>query len=144
MIFILKLVEDGPLDSNLKVGDIVSVYRDSQEGSIGSSEKAFNKVAVKFPDPTNAVGGAFPDSYIDNTLIPELMSSEYVPGPSASENQKRRERSFFVPGVRDRFSPDELETLKTAALADGDTAFGGTVSSGVVSGLFTFNDAVRK
>lgn len=139
----IKPVDDGPLDFNLKAGDIVKVYLDGE--SIGNQEKK-SWLVVAFNYPTNQAGNEFPTGYMED-LQADMMKEEYQAGSTPESNEVRRARRYSIPNWALLFSGDELETIRdaTALLPDGDTDTpGGTVTSGVVSGLFTFADIVRK
>lgn len=138
----IKPVDDGPLDFNLKAGDIVKMYLDADP--IGNQEKK-SWLVVAFPDPLNSAGNPFPPSYID-LVVADMQREEYQVGQTPDANELRRARRYSIPSFRQKFSPAELVIIDdgTQQLPDGETAFGGTVLAGVVSGLFTFGDIVRK
>ncbi len=144
MILMLQPIDEGPLDTNRKSGDIVAAYDDSWEPSIGGQEKK-SWLAVKVPNPTHPNGNPFPQAVLDQTRA-QLIAQEYEPGPTPEANQIRRERKHSIPFFRQKFSGDELIIIGDAnqVLPDGTTANGGTVANGVVSGLFAFRDIVRK
>jgi len=143
MIVVIKVRDDGPLDRNLKAGDIISCYADGW--SVGGFEKKYGKVAVSITDPVNSNGAAFPDAYLADLRI-SLAEQEFEVGPTPDANRVRRERKHGVPFYRQKFSPSELAIIDagTETLPDGETSFGGTVLAGVISGLFSFTDIVRK
>lgn len=138
----IQTVDEGPLDFNRKAGDVVFAYLDGD--SIGNqTKKSWCVVAMDYP--LNSVGNEYPASYMDD-LKADMQQEEYGPGASPEANVIRRARKYSIPGWDQRFNAEELVTIRsaTAFLADGDTSQGGTVASGIVSGLFTFADIVRK
>lgn len=139
----IQPVNEGPLDFNRKAGDIVFCYLDT--GTQPGNQEKKSWLIVEFPDPTNHVGSPYPPSYLDQ-LKDDFEAAEYSAGPTPESNEIRRARKYSIPNFRQHFSPDELVAIDSAAavLADGETSQGGTVVSGVVSGLFTFDDIVRK
>lgn len=145
MILIVKVRDDGPLDINLKAGDIISAYPDSFESSIGNLEKRAGKFAVKVTDPLNSNGSPYPDTYLAQ-MRAALVDQEFAPGPTPDANRIRRERQYGIPFWSQKFTADELQVIEagTSTLADGPTEFGGTVAAGVIADLFTFGDIVRK
>ena len=142
MMVAIQTVDEGPLDYNRKSGDIVFAYLAGD--SIGNQEKKSWLVAA-FDYPTNQAGSEFPAAYMLE-LKADLQGEEFATGPTPEANIIRRARKYSVPNWAQRFSAAELVTIRdaTAFLADGDTSQGGTVLAGVVSGLFTFADIVRK
>lgn len=143
MMVAVQTVDEGPLDFNRKSGDIVLVYLDS-DPTPGNQEKK-SWLITAFDYPTNQSGGEFPPAYMAQ-LKSDMMEEEYGPGPTPDANKIRRARKYSIPNWAQQFSADELVTIRdaNAFLADGDTTQGGTVLSGVVSGLFSFADIVRK
>ena len=126
--------ETGLLDDEFRDGDVLQTKLDSFEPSIGTQEKK-SWLIVKIPDPANI-----------QKFRDDFERAEYSPGPTAeSENVVRRKRIYRLPW-RNKFSAEEIAVIEdaNAMLADGNTASGGTVVSGVVSGLFTVADFVRK
>lgn len=138
----IQAVDEGPLDFNRKAGDVVKVFLDGE--SIGNQEKKSWCIAA-MNYPVNSVGNEYPASYMTQ-VKDDMLTEEYGPGSTADANVIRRARKYSIPGWEQRFSAGELVTIRDAAafLADGDTSQGGTVTSGIVSGLFAFTDIVRK
>lgn len=138
----IQTVDEGPLDFNRKSGDIVFVYLDGE--SPGNQEKK-SWLVTAFDYPKNQQGNEFPAGYMSQ-LKSDMTGEEYGPGATPDNNVIRRARKYSVPGWEQRFSAGELVTIRDAAafLADGDTSQGGSVTSGIVSGLFSFSDIVRK
>src|SRR5690606_19011031 len=132
-----------PLDFNLKAGDVVFCKLDTDPAPGTQEQKSWLWASI--PDPLNTNGQPFPAPYLA-AVKADMQREEYQPGPSPDANEIRRARRYSVPNWRQQFSPEELATIEDGAmtLADGETSFGGTVASGVVSGLFTFSDIVRK
>lgn len=143
MIILIKPVDDGPLDINLKAGDVVFAKLDSDPAPGNQEKKSY--LVLSMPDPVNAVGNPFPLSVLQGVQA-DMQREEFAPGATPEANDIRRARRYAIPHFRQRLSNDEFLIVKdaNAMLPDGPTAFGGTVLSGVVSGLFTFADIVRK
>lgn len=125
--------ETGLLDDEFKDGDILQVKPDSFEGSIGLQEKK-SFLILKVTDPPNL-----------NKVMDDLVTPEFGAGPTPDENVVRRKCRYTL-DWRLKFIAEEITTIANPAtmLADGVTAQGGTVASGVVSGLFTVQDLRRK
>lgn len=142
MLIFIKPVDDGPLDINLKAGDIVFAKDDA--APLGSSEKQSWLIA-KIDDPVDAEGTPFPPA-TQLTIRQDLQSQEYGVGPTPDTNLVRRERKHAVVNYQAKLSPAEQVIVADGnqMLPDGDTAFGGSVTDGVVSNLFTFGDISRK
>lgn len=143
MLAAIQPLDEGPLDFNRKSGDVVFAKLDTDPG-FGNQEKK-SWLAIQFPDPVNTAGNPFPTAFLEQ-MRDDMQKEEYAPGASPDANEVRRARRYSIPAWRLKFSPTELEIIDdaTQVLPDGPTAFGGTVLSGVVSGLFTFQDIVRK
>lgn len=123
----------GLLDDEFRDGDIFQTKPDSFEPSIGVQEKK-SFLIVKIPDPPNlAVVGE------------DLVRPEYAAGPSPDETVIRRQRRYRL-DWRAKFNAEEIALVESAAsvLPDGATGGGGSVTSGVVSSLFTITDFIRK
>lgn len=125
--------ETGLLDDEFKDGDILQTKPDSFESSIGLQEKK-SFLIVKVPDPPNST-----------KVMDDLVTPEYTPGPSPDENRIRRKCRYTL-DWRTKFTGSEIDVIEDAndLLDDGTTASGGTVTSGIVSGLFTLSDFARK
>lgn len=126
--------ETGLLDDEFKDGDILQTKPDSFEPSIGGQEKK-SYLIVKIPDPPNTA-----------KVMTELVRPEYSPGATPDDEHVIRRKCRFRLDWRTRFTATEIATIvdANAVLADGTTSQGGTVTSGVVSGLFTIADFSRK
>lgn len=123
----------GLLDDEYREGDVLMTKPDTFEPSIGAQEKK-SFLIVKIPDPPNYA-----------KVEADLVVPEYAPGPTPDENVIRR-RCRYRLDWRTRFTEAEIALIESAnnMLPDGATASGGTVASGVVSGLFAIGDFVRK
>ena len=123
----------GLLDGEFRDGDILQTKPDSFEPSIGIQEKK-SWLIVKIPDPPNLAA-----------VQAELVLPEYAAGPTPEENVIRRACRYTL-DWRTRLSASERAVVEDgdAMLADGTTSAGGTVVSGVVSGLFAIGDFKRK
>lgn len=126
--------ETGLLDGEFRNGDISQTKPDSFEPSIGNIEKRTNLI-IKVPDPPN-----YP------AFEQELVEPEYAAGPTTeSANVVRRKRKFRI-DWQVKFDAAEIALIESAndTLPDGVTSGGGTVTAGVVDGLFTISDIIRK
>ncbi|WP_455387613.1 hypothetical protein [Petrachloros mirabilis] len=125
--------ETGLLDNEFKDGDILLTKEDSFEASIGLQEKK-SWLIIKIPDPPNMT-----------TVAADLVLPEYAAGPTPDENVVRRKRRYRL-DWSSRFTESEIALIQNAndMLPDGTTAQGGTVAAGVVSGLFTIEQFLRK
>lgn len=143
MLIAVQPLDEGPLDFNRKSGDVVFCKLDTDPAPGTQETKSW--LWLSFPDPTNVNGGAFPPAYLAQ-VRDDMAREEYQPGATPDANEIRRARRYSVPNWRQSFSADELAVIDdaTQVLPDGSTTFGGTVASGVVSGLFTFASIVRK
>lgn len=123
----------GLLDSEYKDGDILLTKPDSFEASIGAQEKK-SYLIVKIPDPPNY-----------SAVAEDLVAPEYAPGPTPDQNVIRRACRYTL-DWRTRFTANEIAVIEDATqmLPDGATQTGGSVASGVVSGLFTIDSFRRK
>lgn len=122
----------GLLPSDNRDGDIIQARPDSFEPSIGIQEKK-SFLIIKLADPPNLAA-----------VMDELVQSKYEPGPDG-QNRVSASRKWRV-DWRTKFSAAEITTIldSTASLADGTTQAGGTVTGGVVAGLFGTRDMLRK
>lgn len=125
--------ETGVLDDEFRDGDVFKTKPDTFEASIGGIEKK-SWLIVKTPDPPNYA-----------KVESDLERPEYAQGPSPEQSVIRRKRIYRC-DWRSKFTADEIAIIEdaTATLPDGDTANGGTVTAGVVAGLFNVGDLVRK
>ncbi len=126
--------ESGLLDGEFRDGDIFQTKPDSFEASIGGQEKK-SYLIIKTPDPPNYT-----------KFASEVEAAEYAPGPTlGSENVVRNKRKYRLEW-RTKFSSSETVLIESAndTLPDGATEGGGTVTAGVVDGLFTVTDLIRK
>ena len=126
--------ETGVLDGERRDGDIMSTKLDSEEGTLGGIEKK-TSLFIKIPDPPN----------IENFRA-GIVEPEYGAAASAGEDPPVRHYRKYRIEWRTRFSAQEIALIESVAdqLPDGPTASGGDVSLGVVSGLFTYTDIIRK
>lgn len=126
--------ETGILDGELRDGDVFATKLDSEEGTIGGIEKR-TYLFIKVPDPPKI-----------ESFGKELVKPEYMPAPSGSTEPEIRYGRKYRIDWRTKFTQDEIDLIESAAdtLPDGPTFGGGTVTAGVVSGLFTVNDLIRK
>lgn len=126
--------ESGLLDAEFRDGDVFQTYLDSFEVSLGTQEKK-SWLFIKVPDPANMAA-----------VRNDFGTPEYSPGPSqGEENVIRRMRKYRL-DWRAKFTQAEIAIIEDAneTLPDGSTTNGGTVTAGVVSGLFTIQDFIRK
>lgn len=125
--------ETGLLDDEFRDGDILQTQADALEPTIGSQDKK-SYLIVKIPDPANLA-----------KVTADIVLPEYVSGPTPDANVVRRKRRYRL-DWRTKFSQEEIALIEDAndLLPDGTTAGGGTVTSGVVAGLFAITDFVRK
>jgi hypothetical protein len=126
--------ETGLLDDEFRDGDPLQTKLDSFEPSIGTSEKK-SWLIIKIPDPP-----------LTEKFMADFERAEYTPSQTqGEENIIRRKRIYRLPW-RNKFTAAEIDVIEdgNAMLPDGQTSQGGTVVSGVVSGLFTVSDFVRK
>jgi len=123
----------GLLDGEFRDSDIGQTKPDSFEPSIGVQEKK-SWLIIKIPDPPNYAA-----------VAEDLVTPEYAAGQTPDENVIRRARRYRL-DWRTQFTASEIAIIEDALqiLPDGTTQAGGTVTSGVVSGLFTINDFRRK
>jgi len=126
--------QSGILDGEFRDGDIDHAKPDSFEPSIGSQEK-LSWLIVKVPDPPNMM------AFINALEIPE-----YAPGPELDDGPPVRRRRVYRLPWRNKLSAAEvaIKEAATSNLPEGATSGGGTVVNGVVSGLFSVSDFVRK
>lgn len=124
----------GLLDDEFRDGDVLQTKPDSFEPSIGTQEKK-SFLILKVPDPPNMA-----------VVEQELVRTEYAPGESSSELNVVRRKRIYRLNWRAKFTEDEIALVASAndTLPDGSTANGGTVAAGVVSGLFTIAEFIRK
>lgn len=125
--------ETGLLDDEFRDGDVLQTQPDAFEPSIGNIEKR-TFLIIKIPDPPNIA-----------KVASDLVRQEYAPGASPEVRVVRRKRIYRL-DWRAKFTADEIAVIEDAAqaLPDGATAQGGLVTAGVVIGLFTIGDLVRK
>ena len=124
----------GILDDEMKDGDPLEVFPDSYEASLGVQDKK-SYLCLKIPDPPNyeAVAEAF-------------VQADYAPNPNVPEGVViRRMRKYWL-NWRSAFTAEEVAVIEdsSATLTDGELASGGTVTAGVVSGKFDYQDFNRK
>ncbi len=126
--------ETGLLDDEFKDGDVLQTKPDSFESSIGGQEKK-SFLIVKIPDPPNPT-----------KVEPELVASEYNAGATPQDDHVIRRKRKYRLDWRTKFTATEIGVVEdaTQTLPDGVTAQGGTVTSGVVDGLFEITDLRRK
>ena len=123
--------ETGLLDNEHKDGDIMQTKPD---GSPVGTQEPKSYLIVQVPDPA---------SY--EMVAEELVRSQYEPGATPSSEHEMRHKRIYRLDWRSKFTAAEIALIESATemLPDGDTAQGGTVASGVVSGLFTLKDFRR-
>lgn len=124
----------GLLDDEFRDGDVMMTKPDSFESSIGAQEKK-SWLVLKIVDPPNMA-----------RVQEELERSEYAPGPTPGDDNVVRRMRIYSVNWRSKFTSQEIAIIEDAnqTLPDGATSGGGTVTSGVVSGLFTIKDFSRK
>lgn len=124
--------ETGLLDDEFRDGDPLQVRDDAF--AFGPQEKK-SWLAIKIPDPS-----------LFEKFAADFERSEYSPDPNSEVGSIVRHKRIYRLPWRNKFSANEIATIEdaNAMLADGATSGGGTVVSGVVSGLFTVADFVRK
>ena len=123
----------GLLDDEFRDGDVFHTAPDDFEPSIGNQEKK-SFLIIKIPDPPNMA-----------RVSEDLVRPEYAAGPSADANVIRRQRLYSL-DWRPKFALTEIEIIEdpNQMLPDGTLLNGGTVTSGVVSGVFVIGDLSRK
>lgn len=126
--------ETGILDGELRDGDVFGTKLDSEEGTIGGIEKK-TYLFIQVADPPKL-----------SAFQAELVKPEYMPAPSGSTDPEIRYARKYRIDWRLKFTQGEIDLIESASstLPDGQTANGGAVTAGVVSGLFTVNDLIRK
>lgn len=126
--------ETGLLDDEFRDGDVMQTKPDSFEPSIGLQEKK-SFLILKVTDPPNMA-----------KVQTDLERSEYAPGPTLGDDPVVRRKRIYNLNWRTRFAASEIAVVvdANAMLPDGTTQGGGTVVSGVVSGLFAVGDLSRK
>lgn len=126
--------ETGILDGELRDGDVFAARPDSDETVLGNVEKR-TYLFLKVADPPNVA-----------KFLTELEKSEYMPPASNSDEPAVRYARKYRVDWRLKFTQAETALIESAAdtLPDGPTEAGGSVTAGVVSGLFSVNDLIRK
>ena len=126
--------ETGILEDEFKDGDIHVIHPDSFEPSLGAQEKK-SWLVVKIPDPPNL-------AKVQN----DLTKSEYRSGESNNHPPVVAKKRLYRLEWRSRFDGSEIAVIEDAAqqLPDGTTSAGGTVTDGVLDGVFTAADFRKK
>ncbi len=126
--------ESGLLDDEFRDGDVLQTKPDTFEPSIGNQEKK-SFLIVKIPDPPNMA-----------KFESELVQPEYSPGATPDDDHVIRRKRKYRIDWRVKFTEQEIGLVEDAndQLPDGVTAQGGTVTTGVLSGLFEVKDFRRK
>lgn len=129
--------ETGIIDGENRDGDIEATKLDAEQATIGGIEKK-TFLFAKVPDPPAGIISKFRD---------ELDTPEYLPASDTGEKPQIRHKTKYRVDWRKRFTQAEIAIIEdaTQTLPDGPTTSGnGTVVAGVVEGLFTLQDILRK